>query len=414
MFARMAASPTSPLHTIALCFIVALIEGFDLQAAGIAAPYIATEFGLTAVQLGWFFSVGLIGLLPGALFGGWLADRLGRKRVLIAAVLLFGIFSLLTAHAGSYPALLLARLATGLGLGAALPILIAVSSEVADAGLKSTVVSLTYCGVPLGGATAALLGVLGVGDDWRLIFYLGGIAPILVAGLLTLFLREAPVVRRNSSSGRGSAVTGLFAQGRAMATLLIWVSSFFTLAVLYMLLNWLPSLLVTLGYDHVQAGYVQILFNIGGAAGSILTGRLMDRASPVLVVLSTYLGMLVALAAIGLVQRFDLLLLAGAAAGFCAIGGQLVLYALAPRLYPADIRATGVGATVAVGRLGSMAGPLVAGQVLALGMGGSAVLFAAAPGLLLSAGMALALMRGQRRDADSTGACAATKAVGQP
>lgn len=404
MFARKAASPTSSVHTIALCFIVALIEGFDLQAAGIAAPYIAMEFGLSAVQLGWFFSVGLIGLLPGALFGGWLADRLGRKGVLIAAVLLFGIFSLLTAHAGSYSTLLLARLATGLGLGAALPILIAVSSEVADAGLKSTVVSLTYCGVPLGGAIAALMGVLGVGDDWRLIFYVGGIAPILVAGLLAMFLRGAPVVRSDSSSERGSAVTGLFVQGRATATLLIWVSSFFTLAVLYMLLNWLPSLLVSLGYDHVQAGYVQILFNIGGAAGSILTGRLMDRASPILVVLSTYLGMLVALAAIGLVQRFDLLLLAGAAAGFCAIGGQLVLYALAPMLYPADIRATGVGATVAVGRLGSMAGPLVAGQILALGMGGSGVLFAAAPGLLLSAGTALALMRGQRRDADSAGA----------
>lgn len=405
MLVRKAAAPASPALTIVLCFIVALIEGFDLQAAGIAAPHIAQEFGLSAVQLGWFFSAGLIGLLPGALFGGWLADRLGRKEVLIAAVLLFGLFSLLTAYADSYSGLLLARLATGLGLGAALPILIALSSEVAGAGLKSTVVSLTYCGVPLGGATAALMGVLGVGEDWRLIFYMGGIAPILLAGLLAMYLREESVVRRDSASGGGSAGGGLFAQGRATATLLIWLSSFFTLAVLYMLLNWLPSLLVVLGYDQVQAGYVQILFNLGGAAGSILTGRLMDRASPVLVVLCTYLGMLVALAALGLVQRFDLLLLAGAAAGFCAIGGQLVLYALAPMLYPADIRATGVGATVAVGRLGSMAGPLVAGQILALGMGGSAVLFAAAPGLLLSAGMALTLMRGQRRAIDRAGAC---------
>lgn len=405
MLVRKAAAPASPALTIVLCFIVALIEGFDLQAAGIAAPHIALEFGLSAVQLGWFFSAGLIGLLPGALFGGWLADRLGRKQVLIAAVLLFGLFSLLTAYADSYSGLLLARLATGLGLGAALPILIALSSEVAGAGLKSTVVSLTYCGVPLGGATAALMGVLGVGEDWRLIFYMGGLAPILLAGLLAMYLREESVVRSSSSSGSGSAVGGLFGQGRATATLLIWASSFFTLAVLYMLLNWLPSLLVVLGYDQVQAGYVQILFNLGGAAGSILTGRLMDRASPVLVVLCTYLGMLVALAALGLVQRFDLLLLAGAAAGFCAIGGQLVLYALAPMLYPADIRATGVGATVAVGRLGSMAGPLVAGQILALGMGGSAVLFAAAPGLLLSAGMALTLMRGQRRAIDHAGAC---------
>lgn len=408
MSARKAVSPPRQALTIGLCFIVALIEGFDLQAAGIAAPHIAAEFGLTAVQLGWFFSVGLIGLLPGALCGGWLADRLGRKEVLIAAVLLFGIFSLLTAQAGSYSTLLLARLATGLGLGAALPILIALSSEVADAGLKSTAVSLTYCGVPLGGACAALAGVLGIGGDWRLIFYLGGILPILIAGLLVMFLSVTPAVRCDGSGGRGSPVAGLFAHGLTTPTLLVWASSFFTLAVLYMLLNWLPSLLVTLGYDPVQASYVQILFNLGGAAGSVLTGRLMDRASPILVVLCTYLGMLVALAAIGLVQRYDLLLLAGAAAGFCAIGGQLVLYALAPMLYPAAIRATGVGATVAVGRLGSMAGPLVAGQVLALGLGSGAVLFAAAPGLLFSAGAALALMRGQRR-----GIGAAAEEVGE-
>lgn len=399
MLARKAAAPASPVLTIVLCFMVALIEGFDLQAAGIAAPHIAMAFGLTPVQLGWLFSVGLLGLLPGALVGGWLADRLGRKAVLIAAVLLFGGFSLLTAHAGSYATLLLARLATGLGLGAALPILIALSSEVADAQLKGIAVSLTYCGVPLGGAMAALTGVLGVGGDWRLIFYLGGVAPILVAGLLALLLRESPVVRQTGAAGPESAISGLFAQGRATATLLIWLSSFFTLAVLYMLLNWLPSLLVALGYDRVQAGYVQILFNIGGAAGSVLTGWLLDRGRPVLLVLGTYLGMLVFLAALGLVQRFDLLLLAGAGAGFCAIGAQLLLYALAPGLYPARIRATGVGATVAAGRLGSMAGPLVAGQVLALGLGGSAVLLAAAPGLLLSAGMTLLLMRGQRRDA---------------
>lgn len=399
MLARKAAAPASPVLTIVLCFMVALIEGFDLQAAGIAAPHIAVAFGLTPVQLGWFFSVGLLGLLPGALAGGWLADRLGRKAVLIAAVLLFGGFSLLTAHAGSYATLLLARLATGLGLGAALPILIALSSEVADAQLKGIAVSLTYCGVPLGGAMAALTGVLGVGGDWRLIFYLGGVAPILVAGLLALLLRESPVVRQAGAAGPESAISGLFAQGRATATLLIWLSSFFTLAVLYMLLNWLPSLLVTLGYDRVQAGYVQILFNIGGAAGSILTGWLLDRGRPVLLVLGTYLGMLVFLAALGLVQRFDLLLLAGAGAGFCAIGAQLLLYALAPGLYPARIRATGVGATVAAGRLGSMAGPLVAGQLLALGLEGSAVLLAAVPGLLLSAAMALTLMRGQRRDA---------------
>ncbi|HHW3954569.1 TPA: MFS transporter, partial [Raoultella planticola] len=135
--------------TIGLCFMVALMEGLDLQAAGIAAAGMAHAFALDNMQMGWIFSAGILGLLPGALVGGILADRHGRKRVLIASVMLFGLFSIATALAGSFPLLLLARLMTGVGLGAALPNLIALTSEAAGPRFRGTAVSLMYCGVPV-------------------------------------------------------------------------------------------------------------------------------------------------------------------------------------------------------------------------------------------------------------------------
>lgn len=383
------ASPR-PVLTVALCCAVALLEGFDLQSTGITAPFLAKAFGLAPAQLGWVFSAGLLGLLPGAFLGGWLADRAGRKRTLLAAVLLFGAFTLFTAHATNYPALLLARLLTGLGLGAALPIIIAVASEAAAPRLRSTAVSLTYCGVPLGGALASLVSLSGVGEQWQTVFYIGGLAPLLIAVALLLWLPRVAVVV--PVRAEGSPAGRLFTQGRARQTLLLWLACFFTLTVLYLLLNWLPSLLMAKGFDRAQAGWVQVLFNLGGAAGSLLTGRLMDRQRTGLAVVVAYLGMLLALAGLGLAATFTGMALAGVLAGYCCIGAQLVLYALAPRVYPADMRATGVGACVAVGRLGSMAGPLAAGQILAAGAGVGGVLLAASPGLVVAALAALALL----------------------
>ncbi|WJR19750.1 3-(3-hydroxy-phenyl)propionate transporter MhpT [Pseudomonas alloputida] len=393
------ASSGKAVLTIGLCFLVALLEELDLQATGIAAPHMAKAFNLTPAMLGWVFSAGLLGLLPGALIGGWLADRFGRKAILIVAVLLFGGFSLGTAHAQTYDSLLIARLMTGLGLGAALPILIALASEAAPERLRSTAVSLTYCGVPLGGAVASLIGMAGVGDGWRTVFYVGGIAPIVIAFVLMIWLKESQAFRAQGVAKAGSegVLAQLFGPQQASRTLLLWVACFFTLTVLYMLLNWLPSLLIGQGFSRPQAGAVQILFNLGGAAGSFLTGRMMDRGFAGRAVLIAYAGMLASLAGLGLSSSFGLMLLAGFTAGYCAIGGQLVLYALAPTLYSTQVRATGLGASVAVGRLGSMAGPLAAGQILAAGAGAGGLLMAAAPGLVLAALAARALLKHRTR-----------------
>lgn len=390
------ASSQHSLHTIALCFLVALLEGLDLQATGIAAPYMAKEFDLSPASLGWLFSAGLIGLLPGAVLGGGLADRFGRKSVLIAAVMLFGLFSLLTAHSSSYEGLLVARLVTGLGLGAALPILIALSAETVSDHLRSTAVSLTYCGVPLGGAIAGLIGMLSVSGDWRLVFYVGGFTPLLIALSLALWLPESRAYQAQPESAAPNQVrpglNTLFARGRGLDTLLLWASCFLTLTTLYMLLNWLPTLLLERGMTRLNVATIQALFNVGGAAGSLLAGFLMDKQKAITAVVLAYLGMLLSLAALGTASQLSWLLLAGLTAGACAVGGQLIIYALAPRLYPAPIRATGVGVAVAVGRLGSMSGPLVAGQLLAAGAGVGGLLLAASPIVVLAAFTAAGLI----------------------
>lgn len=374
--------------TIALCFTVAVLEGIDFQAPGIAAKGMAAAFALDKLQMGWVFSAGILGLLPGALVGGWLADRIGRKGVLIASVALFGIFSIATAHAWELYSLMLARLLTGVGLGAALPNLIALCSEGAGPRLRGTAVSLMYCGVPIGAALAAMIGIVGYFDDWTVPFYVGGVLPLLVLPLLLLWLPESAAFKARqaavSSEPRVPVMDGLFRHGAMLPTALLWVAYFFTLMVVYMLISWLPSLLVGQGFTGVQASWVVFTLQIGAAVGTLMLGVLMNTLRPLAIAALIYGGLLAALAALGIVESFVGMLFAGFAAGVFATGGQGVLYALAPLFYRTEVRATGVGTAVAVGRLGAMSGPLVAGKMLALGTGTVGVMAASAPGLVVA------------------------------
>ncbi len=321
------ATPSRLVVTIGLCFMVALMEGLDLQAAGIAAVGMAQAFALDKMQMGWIFSAGILGLLPGALVGGMLADRHGRKRILLGSVLLFGLFSLATALAWSFPTLLLARLLTGVGLGAALPNLIALTSEAAGSRFRGRAVSLMYCGVPIGAALAAALGFSGLAAAWQIIFWIGGVVPLLLIPLLMRWLPESQAFQRAEAS---VPLRTLFAPGQAAATLLLWLGYFFTL-------------LVGQGFRASQAAGVMFSLQIGAACGTLLLGALMDKLTPLRMSLLIYSGILASLLALGSASSLTGMLLAGFVAGLFATGGQSVLYALAPLFYPAAIRATGVG-----------------------------------------------------------------------
>ena len=206
---------------IGLCFAVAMIEGYDLQAMGVAAPRLVPALHLTPGQTSLVLTASMLGLILGAVIGGRAADRIGRRPVLIAAVAAFGLFSLGTVLAHDDPTLLAARAATGLGLGGALPNLIAIAADIASDRRRAATGGPIFGGMALGGAAAALLALLTPKTmDWRLIFAVGGAAPLLLAPLLAAAL---PETRRPSTADPASPPQAygriLFGEGRAAATL---------------------------------------------------------------------------------------------------------------------------------------------------------------------------------------------------
>ncbi len=364
--------------TILFCVLAALCEGVDLQAAGVAAAGIGAEFKPTADQFGTFFSAGTFGLFLGALIGGRLADSIGRKKVLVASMALFGLFSLLTAFATDVESLTWARALTGLGLGGALPMLLALVTESSAARQQSASVAMVYAAMPLGGAGASLLIMLLAGSQWRIIFIVGGVFPLFLAPLMAIGLPESAAFRRELQTAaalRAGSVMGLFSEGRARRTLLLWVSFLFELLLLYLLLNWLPTLLVSDGLTRVQAAGAQIGFNLGGVLSAVVIGRLLG-------------GRLRNVASIGVFAMLPLLLVLLAksppdfrivaaavfALGCAVLAAQAYLYTVAPVVYPTRIRGMGVGAAVAVGRIGSIVGPKLGGTLKAAGHGPSQLL----------------------------------------
>ncbi|MEI9852473.1 MAG: 3-(3-hydroxy-phenyl)propionate transporter MhpT [Sphingomonas sp.] len=363
-----------------LCFLVSMIEGFDLQAAGVTAPRLAPALGIGSGNMGLFFSAATIGLIVGALIGGRLADRIGRRSGLLLALTAFGVCSIATAFAWNFPSLFAFRFLTGVGLGGALPNLIAIAAET-NRGRASSAVAAMYAGMPAGGAVAALLSVLDAHGPWQLIFVIGGVAPLIVAPFV-LFLLPALRIRRSGAGGSDlhRTVRALFGPGQWQRTIALWIGFFFALVVLYLLLNWLPVLLVARGMGPTQAGTVQIVFNVAGSAGSLLAGWGMEGARRRHTVLICFGGVIVALTALALTPaNFVLVLVAGAVVGGTVMGTQAILYGLAPAQYPVEVRGTGVGAAVAVGRLGSVAGPLLAGLLLAAGKDSAQILMGIAP-----------------------------------
>ncbi|MBN3812020.1 3-(3-hydroxy-phenyl)propionate transporter MhpT [Paraburkholderia sp. Ac-20347] len=392
--------------TIGLCLAIALLEGLDLQSAGVAGPRMAKEFALSVAQMGWAFSAGAIGLLPGAACGGRLADRFGRKRVLMVSVALFGVFSLATTLVWNFESLLIARLMTGLGLGAAMPNLIALCSEAAGPQQRSTAVGAMYCGMPFGAAIAALIGMLGASPtSWRDVFYVGGLGPIVMLPLLGAFLRESQqfVAARASrvSSAARDEVPGigeaLWRAGRARTTISLWISYLGTLIVLYFLMNWLPSMVLARGLTRVQSNIVLMMFNIGGGIGAVTIATVMDRFGRRRTVIGMYVGIAVALAALASAGGATAMACGGLLCGLFLVGGQSVLYALAGHAYPTEVRGTGVGAAVAVGRLGSILGPLVAGQLFAIGQSPSMLVASSIPLVVIAAIAALTVVGGFAR-----------------
>jgi AAHS family 3-hydroxyphenylpropionic acid transporter len=359
--------------TVALCFCVAIAEGFDIQAIGVAAPRLGPDLGLSAEALGWVFAIGNIGLVIGASGGGWLADRIGRKPVFVGAVLLFGVFTLATAITSTFATLFTVRFLAGLHFGAAFPIMMAVATEVSTPAKRTQTATAMFCGMPLGGAVAALLTQAFAGLDWRVLFYVGGAVPILLTFLLYQWMPETLQRGERGGQRRQSAWETLFGEGRARATLLLWLVFLPTLLILYLILNWLPTLVAAKGVARAAAPLASLSFNLASVAGALLVGFLVDRFDLRWPLTVAYAGLALALVALSRSGSMAEMLVLSGAAGFFVLGANFALYGLAPTYYSPATRGMGSGASIAVGRVGSIAGPLLAGLLLGGGISASGV-----------------------------------------
>jgi MFS transporter, AAHS family, 4-hydroxybenzoate transporter len=382
-------SASIQLRIILLCALVAACDGFDTQAIAFVAPAISKLWGVPPPQFGGIFSAGLVGLALGAFLFGSLADRVGRKSVILFCVALFGISSILTTLSSGMVDLAVWRILTGLGLGGVLPNLIATTNEVGSAKHKNRLVMLMFCGFPLGATIGGLVSApLIEAYGWHSVFITGGVLPLALVPLLYLYLPK-PNGSVSSSLEIGgdlpaNNIAQLFRESRAIPTLLLWTAFFSNLLVMYFLVNWLPSLLSIAGSSLSVATLSTALLNLGGIVGAILLSRLINGPHAVLALACAY-G--VAALALLLIARADgnvAILLTGAGViGAVVVGGQIAMNAITASFYPDHIRATGVGWALGIGRIGSIVGPLLGGLLLGAGwQGTSAVLFAIIPTLI--------------------------------
>ncbi len=392
-------NPFRALWVVLVCTLIAVLEGYDIQAIGVAAPTLAPALRLGQNQIGLAGSMAMVGLVFGALLGGWAADRIGRKPVLIASVAWFGVFSLVTAAAPGLDMLLVSRLLTGIGFGGAMPLLITIAAEVSAPSRRVSTITSVFVGMPVGGSIAALIArFLPPEFDWRLIFVIGGVAPLLIAPLAAVLLPETAARREGRVNARLLSV--LFGEGRALATVLLWVPFVATQLVLSIMLAWLPLLVVGKGLSR-DTGFVSSLsFNLVGIVGCLVVGRAVDRLGPRLPLLAALVGLAFAVALLAMAQGSTLVVAFAGLVGFGVVGAQFSLYAIAPRFYPAAVRATGAGAAVGVGRMGSIVGPLLAGALRAGHASVTQTLACTLPAIALGAACVLVLTHKARTFAD--------------
>lgn len=357
---------------VALLVLALVVEGYDLQAANFAAPDLVARFGVTRSALGPLLSASLAGLFAGAVLLAPLGDRFGRKRVIIAAGLGYGIFSFACALAPSLQWLFAARFMVGIGLGAVLPNALVLAGELAPARLQASAAGLAGVGITLGGVLAGVVSSQLLPDHgWRSLFIVGGILPLIVTLALAFGLSESThldVRGAHPPGGRRRVIWDLIRPPLLSTTLCVWVLFALVLMTVYLLGGWIPLLMSDSGLAPRNAALVAAGYHLGGVAGAMCAAALLRGMRWTVVALFAFLGVAVlATLAAGSATGVALTTLV-VAAGFCVTGAQNAANGSASSAYPAAIRAAGLGWALGFGRFGSVAGPLVGSWVVLLGL----------------------------------------------
>jgi AAHS family 4-hydroxybenzoate transporter-like MFS transporter len=420
--ALIAARPLSRFQAriVMLCGFIALLDGFDLQTIGLAAPAIGRLLQVTPAAMGGVFSAALAGLTLGSFGLGSIADHTGRRPVLIGSTLCFGAFTLATPLAGSYGMLLAVRFLTGLGLGGAVPCCIALASEYTPPSRRPTAIALLWTGFPVGGVMVGLLGswIIPIAG-WQWLFWIGGAVPLLLAAVLWSQLPEsigylvhsgAPAERIATLLGRVCGVSApkdarfvlgevgrrgnvleLFHDGRTRGTVLLWVGFFVVYLQLVSNSAWSPLLLSRVGMPVARSALAMAAFNFGSVIGTFSAGSLWTRIGSRVLLPVVLTATLLAYGSIGyFAPNLTMTIVLEAGVGLLLGCASSTFIALSALYYPTPIRTTGIGWAVGLGRAGSFIGPLLIGMLLGRGWSVADVFTAvAAPAALaaLTAGL---------------------------
>ncbi len=385
------------IRVFTLCMLCLIMDGFDVQAMGYTAPAVLKEFGITGLQLGQLFSAANFGVLVGSLVFSMVADKIGRRPVLVGATFFFSLLTIATAYSWTFPQLLWLRFISGLGLGCIIP---NATSLVGEFSPKKSRVTLMMCitvGFTAGGALGGFVAAWMIpAFGWRSVFLFGGAVPLAIAITMALSLPESlqflavrkakleqlarwltqldPTIRidattkymANEGSRGGFLLAHLFQEGRAPVTLLLWIVNFTNIMVLYSLSNWLATVVTGMGYTTRESVLVSTILQVGGTIGTFGLAWLIARRGFIPMLVATFAVATVSIAFIGqpgitLTMLFAIVFVAG----WCIVGGQPGLNALSATYYPTYLRSTGVGAGLGIGRAGGIVGPYAGGMLVA-------------------------------------------------
>jgi MFS transporter, AAHS family, 4-hydroxybenzoate transporter len=379
-----------------LCGLCLIMDGFDLQAIGYVAPALVREWKIPSSTMGPVFSAALVGVLFGSLLFSMLADRIGRRPVLIGVTLYFAALTFMTARVDTVNQLLIIRFLGGLGLGAIMPNAMALVGEYSPAKARITSMMVVGNGFTLGAAFGGPIAAYLIPHyTWRGVFYFGAIMPLLIAILMFFLLPESlqflalrgrdkkqisrwlkridPTVPSGrdveyvvpEEKKKGVPMVQLFHDGRALGTTMLWVVNFMNLLNLYFLSNWLPIVVSNAGYSNSIAVNSAAVLQVGGVVGTLVLSSFVYRFGFTTVLAMSFALACLSIAAIGQPYlSLAMLFVAVFLAGFGVPGSQGGLNALSATYYPTDLRSTGIGSGLGIGRIGSIVGPLVGGVLL--------------------------------------------------
>jgi AAHS family 4-hydroxybenzoate transporter-like MFS transporter len=412
----------------ALCTLVQICDGYDLNAVAWAVPSLIREWHLPPATFTMAFLWSSIGILVGALSSGPIGDRFGRRPLLLGSLTIFGVASLFSAASGSLTMLSVLRFFTGLGIGGGFAGAAALAGDYAPHRLRATMIMLSFTGAPVGGFLGGQLVALLISHfGWPVIFLIGGAFPLVLVLALALWLPEsprflatrqhlsprnaallrrldiAPGAREAVDVARGNPVALLFSQGYSLQTVLLWVICFCSLLNLFLFAYWMPTVLNIMGMTPGQAVFASSLRDGGGIIAVLYLGYAIDRIGPERTLALHYAAGAVFIAAIALVALpYALLCITSVLAGITIIGSQTGANATTGKLYPARMRTCGIGWSLGIGRLGGIAAPLLGGYLLSLGMPPTKIFLSACVfALIAAAATALLAFRGSRVEVSS-------------